>query len=509
MLSKLYKILGQLKDKDGAGVVGHNTAESGDAIGVECATESDEGYGLYTEDDARVGGEMSSSSLSTDELTNIYDFVISPSDDLQDIISNQASKGDSIWIGPGQHDTDGRTDITVDNLTIDGAGASSLVKGAGGHVVFAVFNEADKVTIKNIRVDQNADDPTTGTSPSDGTAIRWRGAQGGGDYGTVKNVVIENCDYDGLLAGKNALGFTVENVLVSDVGDDGINPGGPTLDAGDDPPETTVSNCVVERANNDSYHLSTASERTVLSACRSKFAGRAGIGVNGGDNIIVDGFVSYQDQRGVQSFNSPTTINDVDIGATIIEPTNRGVIIEHDDASNWDLDLHVVDAAASSVRVRDFGGDITLDLHSENPGSGRHVLVLSNEDVSPNQVQLSGRLVGGDRGVIDREGAAWSIDDLNLNDISEYGILLSYSSETAVDGRIDGVTAVGGITDDIIFLNDATGVAVNGLVSSATSANNAVNESGNADKNLVDGCVVDAPINVSGTNSEEGTNIVK
>jgi hypothetical protein len=69
MLSKLYKILGQLKDKDGAGVVGHNTAESGDAIGVEGATESDEGYGLYTEDDARVGDEMSSSSLSTDRAT--------------------------------------------------------------------------------------------------------------------------------------------------------------------------------------------------------------------------------------------------------------------------------------------------------------------------------------------------------------------------------------------------------------------------------------------------------
>ena len=67
MLSKLFKVLGQIDDDEGAGVVGHNTAETGDAIGVEGATESDEGFGLYTEDDAHVGGEMSSAAVSTED----------------------------------------------------------------------------------------------------------------------------------------------------------------------------------------------------------------------------------------------------------------------------------------------------------------------------------------------------------------------------------------------------------------------------------------------------------
>jgi len=70
MLSKVYKILEQLKEEDGAGVVGHNTAESGDAIGVEGATESDEGYGLYTEDDAHVGGLLSAKQHYTDFAPN-------------------------------------------------------------------------------------------------------------------------------------------------------------------------------------------------------------------------------------------------------------------------------------------------------------------------------------------------------------------------------------------------------------------------------------------------------
>lgn len=67
MLSKAFRILGQFADSDGAGIVGHNTAETGDAIGVEGATESDDGYGLFTEDDAHVGGELSSESVSTDK----------------------------------------------------------------------------------------------------------------------------------------------------------------------------------------------------------------------------------------------------------------------------------------------------------------------------------------------------------------------------------------------------------------------------------------------------------
>lgn len=73
MLSKVFKILGQLDDSEGAGVVGHNTAETGDAIGVEGKTESDDGYGLYTEDDAHVGGEMESKSVST-EVTHIGNY---------------------------------------------------------------------------------------------------------------------------------------------------------------------------------------------------------------------------------------------------------------------------------------------------------------------------------------------------------------------------------------------------------------------------------------------------
>lgn len=69
MLSKAFKILGEFNDEDGAGVVGHNTADSGTAIGVEGKTESNEGYGLFTEDDARVEGELTTTAINTDRTS--------------------------------------------------------------------------------------------------------------------------------------------------------------------------------------------------------------------------------------------------------------------------------------------------------------------------------------------------------------------------------------------------------------------------------------------------------
>jgi hypothetical protein len=52
-----YKILGQLTDGSGVGVLGQNDAGSGTPIGVQGAVPNatGSGYGLYTDHDAKVG----------------------------------------------------------------------------------------------------------------------------------------------------------------------------------------------------------------------------------------------------------------------------------------------------------------------------------------------------------------------------------------------------------------------------------------------------------------------
>lgn len=52
------KVIGEIEGEDAIGILGHNMAESGKAIGVKGRTESNEGYGFYTEANAYIGGTL-------------------------------------------------------------------------------------------------------------------------------------------------------------------------------------------------------------------------------------------------------------------------------------------------------------------------------------------------------------------------------------------------------------------------------------------------------------------
>jgi len=64
-VSETYKILGEFTASDGASVAGQNNASSGTPIGVQGAVASNSGYGLSTPDDARVQGELQTSSVAS------------------------------------------------------------------------------------------------------------------------------------------------------------------------------------------------------------------------------------------------------------------------------------------------------------------------------------------------------------------------------------------------------------------------------------------------------------
>ncbi|WP_136342335.1 metallophosphoesterase family protein [Halapricum salinum] len=63
-----YKIIGKIQDATGVGVLGHNTATSGETIGVEGKVESTNGYGLYTDNDAHIGGKLITGQLDVEPL---------------------------------------------------------------------------------------------------------------------------------------------------------------------------------------------------------------------------------------------------------------------------------------------------------------------------------------------------------------------------------------------------------------------------------------------------------
>lgn len=86
------KVIGELSAASGVGVLGRNTATSGDAIGVKGETASGEGYGLYTDDDARVAGTIEAGTIDATvariDGSELYVQATEPTD---------ASAGD-VWI---------------------------------------------------------------------------------------------------------------------------------------------------------------------------------------------------------------------------------------------------------------------------------------------------------------------------------------------------------------------------------------------------------------------------
>lgn len=71
-----WKVQGKFTDTSGAGVLGHNTAGNGNAIGVQGLTDSSSGYGLHTPDDAKFEGVTELSTLggsltNGNEITNL------------------------------------------------------------------------------------------------------------------------------------------------------------------------------------------------------------------------------------------------------------------------------------------------------------------------------------------------------------------------------------------------------------------------------------------------------
>jgi len=64
MVDRNYRVRGRLDDPDGTGVLGRNEATTGTPIGVSGSVGGSAGYGLYTGDDAHVGGTLGAHTVS-------------------------------------------------------------------------------------------------------------------------------------------------------------------------------------------------------------------------------------------------------------------------------------------------------------------------------------------------------------------------------------------------------------------------------------------------------------
>lgn len=93
-ISDPYKVLGDIDDpSNGIGVLGRNTASSGTTKGVEGRVDSASGYGLYTPDDASVGGTLEATTVDTEGSDFTVEAGPSSADDAENIVLGHAING--------------------------------------------------------------------------------------------------------------------------------------------------------------------------------------------------------------------------------------------------------------------------------------------------------------------------------------------------------------------------------------------------------------------------------
>jgi sugar lactone lactonase YvrE len=161
-----YKVLGLLEAGDGVGVLGQNDARSGTPYGVEGAVPNNSaGYGLYTADDAKVGGvtelttvaggltggknvsDIAGSGLAIDSgaLTRTGTYA-----------TNTFTAGGTTWTPISGLSSETPVELTVDtnalsegsvDVVVDGSRVTNI--GAGG-VLHRVVGPTDSLTLESV-----------------------------------------------------------------------------------------------------------------------------------------------------------------------------------------------------------------------------------------------------------------------------------------------------------------------------------------------------------------------
>jgi hypothetical protein len=136
--SSTYKILGELADPDGTGILGTNTASSGTPIGVKgTAPNASGGYGLSTPDDLRVGDTAELTSVATRDSDFALTTARYETDEAGNIIlghtRNTATSGTvGGVIGGGGSDPNGNTVSNKYSTVGGGEGNTARYRGAVG-----------------------------------------------------------------------------------------------------------------------------------------------------------------------------------------------------------------------------------------------------------------------------------------------------------------------------------------------------------------------------------------
>lgn len=160
-----------------------------------------------------VTADVDNESTTTDSLVDVYDHIVHPGDDLADIINNQLSSGEAVWIGAGTHtvtnpDNTQILDTTVSDVTVDGPEGATVKLGD---------NEIDDSNRANV-IRIAADDVTLCGQ----WTLDWNKANNGGSF-SAQDPGHAAILIDGTISNTTIKGITVKQADVVPIWEQGTD----------------------------------------------------------------------------------------------------------------------------------------------------------------------------------------------------------------------------------------------------------------------------------------------
>lgn len=156
--------------------------------------------------------DVNAASVTADELSGVYDHIVTSSDDLDSVISTDLSANEAVWVGPGTHTVDADGLATLPSNTRVHIPSGATIKWADGieptATIFSFNNESDITIILDGTIDLNRSNITAPSSHIDGGAasftdatnveIRGNGTVTSPVYRCFHGYRADNCDVKGL-----------------------------------------------------------------------------------------------------------------------------------------------------------------------------------------------------------------------------------------------------------------------------------------------------------------------
>jgi len=281
--------------------------------------------------------------MTTGAIRNVRDY----NGDIQSAINSLPASGGEVYIPAGTHFITGSIMITHDNISLRGAGRSTILFVSGGTNVHAIKAEAcNNIQISDLCIDGNGDNQ----SLTNLHGVGFSSVQ----HGVISNLYVENVKGDGITIFNKSRYIKINDCIVNKSFADNII----TANAS----AITINNCIaisgIQMTSNGFgvYYSTGSTDFVTLSNCVSYHNSGNGFNFENGDRSVMSNCVSRENKDGVSIITNGN--NNIVSNSQICDNRRDGVFINGISHMNTIIGNQIGSNARNGIYLN--GGSINI-----------------------------------------------------------------------------------------------------------------------------------------------------